>query len=459
MQRRAFLQVSAAALAGSSAVCRMSAEDLPTLNDHAPVPRTNWSKNFRFSTDKVYAPTTLDEVRAIVQANAKLKGLGSRHSFNNAADSKYAQISMRGVKSIQIDAAAKTVTVGAGIAYGELAPVLDKAGFALHNLASLPHISVGGTIATATHGSGVGNQNLSTQVRALEMVKADGSVVHLSRDRDGETFSTALVHLGALGVVTAVTLDVVPRFDVAQTVYLDLPFDQLEHNLEAIMGAAYSVSLFTDWQGGKATQVWLKRKVAPGEVAVPYDAIPREFFGATLQTRKMHPLLQMPSENTTDQMGSVGPWYARLPHFKMQFTPSGGEELQTEYFVPREHAYEAIRAVETLRDQITPHLFITELRTIKADELPMSMAYRRDSLAIHFTWKPEEMTVRGILPAIEAKLAPFAARPHWGKIFTMDRTVLETRYPRMADYRTLAQTMDPEGKFRNEFLARNVFGA
>ena len=266
-----------------------------------------------------------------------------------------------------------------------------------------------------------------------------------------------MVHLGALGVVTAVTLDLVPRFDVAQAVYLDLPFAELEHHLEAIMGAAYSVSLFTDWQGGKATQVWLKRKVTPGEAVVPYDKLPKEFYGATLQTRKMHPLLQMPSENTTDQMGSVGPWYARLPHFKMEFTPSNGEELQTEYFVPREHAYEAIRAVETLRDRITPHLFITELRTIKADDLPMSMAYRRDSLAIHFTWKPEETVVRGILPAIEAKLVPFAARPHWGKIFVADKVVLEGRYPEMGQFRELAARMDPEGKFQNEFLERNVF--
>ncbi len=340
---------------------------------------------------------------------------------------------------------------------GNLRPCWTSAGFALHNLASLPHISVGGTIATATHGSGVGNQNLSTQVRALEVVKADGSVIHLSRDHDGEAFKTAVVHIGALGVITAVTLDLVPRFDVAQTVYLNLSFDQLEHNLESIMGAAYSVSLFTDWQGNKATQVWIKRKVAPGEAAVPYDKLPKEFYGATLQTKKMHPLLQMPSENTTDQMGSVGPWYARLPHFKMEFTPSGGEELQTEYFVPRAHAYDAIRAVETLRDQITPHLFITELRTIKADDLPMSMAYKQDSLAIHFTWKPEEAVVRGILPAIEAKLAPFQARPHWGKIFILDKPTLEARYPRMNDFRSFARQMDPDGKFQNDFLTPQHF--
>ena len=470
MNRRTLLHSSASLLAATALSRIASAQEpalsspassSPALNDHALIPRTNWSKNFHFSTDKVYAPTTREDVQAIVRANPYIKGLGSRHSFNNAADSTHAQISMRAVKSIQIDAANQTVTVGAGIAYGELAPVLDKAGFALHNLASLPHISVGGTIATATHGSGTGNQNLSTQVRALEIVKADGSVLHLSRDHDGDTFKTAVVHIGALGIVTAVTLDLVPRFDVAQSVYLNLSFDQLEHNLESIMGSAYSVSLFTDWQGNKATQVWIKRKVAPGEAATSpaelYAKLPEDFYGATLQTKKMHPLLQMPSENTTDQMGSIGPWYARLPHFKMEFTPSGGEELQTEYFVPREHAYQAIRAVETLKDQITPHLFITELRAIKADDLPMSMAYKQDSLAIHFTWKPEETVVRGILPAIEAKLAPFSARPHWGKIFIVDRPTLETRYPRMHDFRTLAKQMDPGGKFQNSFLQRNIF--
>ncbi len=433
------------------------------INDHAPIPRTNWSKNFHFSTDRVYAPTTREEVQAIVKSNAKIKGLGSRHSFNNAADSNHAQISMRAVKSISIDPAAMTATVGAGIAYGELAPVLDKAGFALHNLASLPHISVAGTIATATHGSGTGNQNLSTEVSALELVKADGSVLHLSRDHDGDTFKTAVVHIGALGIVTAVTLDLVPRFDVAQAVYLNLSFDQLEHNIESIMGAAYSVSLFTDWQDNKATQVWIKRKADSSEAATPpaelYAKLPRDFYGATLQTRKMHPLLQMPSENATDQMGSIGAWYARLPHFKMEFTPSGGEELQTEYFVSREHAYQAIRAVESLKDEITPHLFIAELRAVKADDLPLSMAYKQDSLAIHFTWKPEEPAVRALLPALEAKLAPFNARPHWGKIFIMDRPTLEARYPRMDDFRTLARQLDPTAKFQNSFLTRNIFPA
>ena len=447
MNRRELLQTGALAIAGGRL---MMAEGVP-MNDHAAVPRTNWAKNLHYSTDSVYAPTDAAQVPEIVKANAKLKGLGSRHCFNNIADSTAAQISLREVKGIQIDAAAKTVTVGAGIAYGELAPVLDKAGFALANLASLPHISVGGTIATATHGSGVRNKNLSAAVRALEFVKADGSVVTLHRDRDGERFRNAVVHLGALGVVTKVTLDVVPRFDMAQTVYTNLSFDQLEHNLEAIMGSGYSVSLFTDWQKNRVNQVWIK------DVATAQKTMPHLFYGATLQTRKMHPIDDHPADACTEQMGTVGPWYLRLPHFKMEFTPSSGEEIQTEFFVARSDGYKAIRAVETLKDRITPHLFITELRSIAADDLPMSMAHERDSLAIHFTWKPETAAVLAVLPYIQKALEPFGVRPHWGKVFTVDPVYLRKQYAGLDGFKALAKEMDPSGKFRNAFLDHNLF--
>ncbi len=420
----------------------------------AAVPRTNWSGNLHYSTDKVFAPGSAEETAAIVRANTKLKPLGSRHCFNDIADSSYAQISMRGVKGIKIDAAAKTVTVGAGTAYGELAPVLDQAGFALSNLASLPHISVGGTIATATHGSGVGNQNLAAAVQALRLVKADGSVVQLSRADDPAHFPLAIVHLGALGVVTEVTLGIVPRFDMSQVVYENLSFDHLEKNLDAIMGAAYSVSLFTDWQRNRATEVWIKRKINPNE---PEFKLAPEFYGATLQKVKLHPVAGQSAEPCTEQLGSVGPWYLKLPHFKMEFTPSTGRELQTEYFVPRSEGYRAMRAVEQLRDRITPLLFITEIRTIASDQMPMSMHHGRESLAIHFTWKPDEPAVRQLLPTIEAALKPFGVRPHWGKIFEIDPTYLRAQYPQMDQFRALASSMDPTGKFRNKYLDRNIF--
>jgi xylitol oxidase len=377
-----------------------------------------------------------------------MRALGTRHSFNGIADSKIAQISTLKLKDVQLDAAAKTVTVGAGIRYGDLASIIDARGFALHNMASLPHISVGGSCATATHGSGMHNGNLSTAVRAIEFVTADGTVRTLSREKDADRFAGAVVGLGALGVVTHLTLAVQPRFDMTQVVYQNLPFSELEHHLADIMGAGYSVSMFTDWQNGSVGELWIKRRVDQGGSSAP----PPSFYGATLATKKLHPILDHPADAATDQLNTVGPWYERLPHFKLNFTPSSGQELQTEFFVPFERGYEAIRAVETLRDRITPHLYITELRTIAADDLWMSMAYRRPSLAIHFTWKLEPEPVMKLLPAIEAKLAPFGARPHWAKVFTMETAQIAPLYPRFQDFRALAQELDPKGKFRNRYI-------
>jgi xylitol oxidase len=276
-----------------------------------------------------------------------------------------------------------------------------------------------------------------------------------SRASDPDHFDGVVVAMGALGIITSITLHVIPTFEIAQIVYENLSFDQLEHNLDTIFSSGYSVSLFTDWQHHRATQVWLKQTTAKG-VTPP---MPPLFYGATLQKTKLHPLAGHSAESCTEQLGIPGPWYERLPHFKMNFVPSSGTEIQTEYFVPRARAYEAILAVEQLRDHITPHLFITELRTIAADKLWMSMAYERDSLAIHFTWKPEEEAVRKVLPSIEAKLAPFDPRPHWAKVFTVPLAQLQQRYPKFADFQQLAKQYDPEGKFRNDYLNKNVYGA
>ncbi len=446
MDKREFLKASGAALTGSMLSRLLHAQG-------GSVPRTNWSENYTYSTNSVYQPGTVEEVQAAVRECAHLRPLGSRHSFNGIADSSHHQVAAL-LHVIDVDAAAKTVTVGAGIRYGDLAPVIDAKGFALHNLASLPHISVAGAIATATHGSGLHNGNLATVVAGLEFVSADGKVRHLSQATDGEKLRGAAVHLGALGVMTRVTLDVQPTYQVAQTVYLGLPFAVLEEHLEDVFASGYSVSLFTDWQNSQATQVWIKRRMDRH-----YEPLGAEFYGARRATVKMHPITGHDAEACTEQMGIPGPWYERLPHFRMNFTPSSGHELQTEYLIPLEHGYEAIRAVETLRDQITPHLFVTELRTIDADELWMSTAYQRRSMAIHFTWKPEWPAVKTILPHIEAKLKPFQPRPHWAKLFTVSPEAIEAQYARLRDFKALAKEYDPEGKFRNQYLRTNLYSA
>jgi alditol oxidase len=448
MDKREFLKKSSLVVTGAM-VSRFASAEEPAAH------QTNWAGNLRYHADHLYAPKSEAEVQEAVKKCSTLRALGSRHSFNTIADSLTNQISLQHLDSMEVDAKAQTVTVGAGVRYGTLAPWLDAKGFAVHNLASLPHITVAGAVATATHGSGVKNGNLSTAVRALEIVTADGEVITLTHDRDAARFHGAVVGLGALGVVTKVTLAVQPRFDMTQVVYRNLSMDQLEHNLEAIFASGYSVSLFTDWQRHRIAQVWIKSRVPAGQETI----ITPEFCGAQAATKNMHPIEDLSAVNCTEQMGVPGPWYERMPHFRMNFTPSSGAELQTEYFVPRSRGYEAILAVETLRDKITPHLLITELRAIAADDLWLSMAYRRDSLAIHFTWKQETPEVMALLPLIEEKLAPFNPRPHWAKLFTVLPARLKAQYEKMPEYQALLAQYDPKGKFRNEFVNHNIFGA
>lgn len=414
----------------------------------------NWAGNLEYSTTKLYQAKSTEQVSEFVKKHSKFKVLGTRHCFNKIADSKDEFISLtQADELIEISPDGKTVTVNSGLKYGQLSPVLDKKGYALHNLASLPHISVAGACATATHGSGNKNGNLSTAVSGMEIVTGTGETIKLTKEKDGQKFLAAVVNLGALGVVTKMTLDIQPTFEMNQYVYQNLPFSQLKDNFEAIEAKGYSVSLFTNWQSRDIAEVWVKRKIEKGENYKP-DA---ELFGAKLATKNLHPIPELSAENCTVQMGVPGPWYERMPHFKMGFTPSSGVELQSEYFVPRKNAVEAIMAVYKLADQVGPHLLTTEIRTIAADNLWMSPCYKQDSVAIHFTWKQDWPNVSKLLPIIERELAPFNARPHWGKMFTMAPAKLQSLYEKLPDFQNLIKEYDPQGKFRNGFLDAYVY--
>ena len=416
----------------------------------------NWAGNLEYSTDRLYSATSLEQVRSYVKKRSKLKVLGTRHCFNNIADSTDNFLSVKSMDEVvALEPAARTVTVDAGVTYGQLCPHLHSKGFALHNLASLPHISIAGACSTATHGSGEKNGNLATAVSALEIVTAAGEVVKLSRQQDGDAFLGAVVGLGALGVITKITLDIQPTFMMRQYVYENLPLAEVKDHFDAIQSSGYSVSLFTDWQNQRINELWIKSRVEEGQA---FNA-PPEFFGAKRATRNLHPIVELSAENCTEQMGVPGPWYERLPHFRMGFTPSAGKELQSEYFVPRQHAVEAILAVERLRDQVSPHLMISEIRTIAADALWLSPCYEQPCITIHFTWKQDWPAVRKLLPVIEKELAPFKARPHWGKLFTMSPAELKSIYKRLPDFIQLSKKYDPQGKFRNEFLSTNVFSS
>jgi xylitol oxidase len=405
----------------------------------------NWAGHHEYRATTLHRPTTLEQLQDVVAAAPKIRALGSRHSFNDIADSTEL-VTLEGMPpAIAIDAESETVSFSAGLRYGDLGIVLQREGWALRNLASLPHISVAGAVATGTHGSGDRNGTLSRAVSGLVLVTASGALRSIS-PADPE-FDGAVVSLGALGVVSRITLDIEPTFQVRQDVYTGLTWSKLLDNYDKIVSRAYSVSVFTTWAGEDVGGVWLKSRM--GEAKPPQD-----LFGAKPLSTPLHPLPDQPTSNMTEQRGIPGPWIDRLPHFKLDFTPSNGDELQTEYIVPRRHAVAAITAVRALSDRITPHLQITELRSMAADSLWLSGAYETDAVGIHFTWKNDPAAVLPLLPIIEEALAPFDARPHWGKLF---HSVRKELYPRLGDFVALAEELDPEGKFRNEYLERHVF--
>ncbi len=413
----------------------------------------NWAGNYVYRARLVHEPRSLEGVQEIVRSAASLRALGSRHSFNDIADTTGDHISLAKLPpTIEIDRVRETVTLDGGSRYGDLCGALDAAGAGLHNLASLPHISVAGACATGTHGSGDGLGNLSTAVVAMDVVRADGEIVSISRD-DADGLAGAVVSLGALGIVTRLTLRTEPSFLVRQDVYEDLPVRALVEHFDALTSAADSVSFFTEWAGPSIDQVWLKRRVVVDD---PFEP-PHELFGATRATAERHPIRGMGAEACTPQLGVAGPWHERLPHFRMGHTPSSGDELQTEYLVGREDAVAAFTALDALRDRLHRLIQVSEIRTIAADDLWLSPAYERPSVAFHFTWKPDGGAVAELLPLVEAALAPFQPRPHWAKLFAMAPQEVRACYPRLPDFVALARRFDPDGAFGNAFLRRYVF--
>ena len=415
----------------------------------------NWAGNYIYRAGRIHQPEMVEQIQELITRSDKVKALGTRHSFNDIADSPGDLISLEHFdKIVALDREHRTVTVEAGVRYGQLARWLHAEGYALHNLASLPHISVAGACATATHGSGDRYGNLAMAVAAIEMVTGRGDLVVLSREHTPEQLEGAVVGLGGLGVVTKLTLDLSPTFEMRQDVYENLPLAALEDHLDELTSSAYSISLFTDWRNAVFNQVWLKRQVQD-ETTLGIEPL---LFGATLATRHLHPIPALSAENCTEQMGISGPWFERLPHFRMGFTPSSGEELQSEYLLPRRHAFAAFGAIEQLQDHIAPLLQISEVRTIAADNLWMSPCYGQACVAIHFTWKQDWKSVQHVLPMIEEALEPFNARPHWGKLFMRSHRQLQSLYQKMPNFQQLLQRYDPEGKFRNDFLDKYIFG-
>lgn len=404
----------------------------------------NWAGNLVYSTERVQRPQSLGEVQDVVRNAKRVHAVGSRHSFTPIADSDSEQISLRAMKRVvAIDAAARTVTVEGGITYGELAPVLHEAGFAIRNTASLTTVTIAGATASATHGSGNSNQNLAGAVRGVKIVTAGGEIASFTRG-DPE-FDGVVVSLGALGVIAELTLDIQPTFEARQEVYTGLSFETLADNFDDIMGGGYSVSLFHNWTGDVVPQVWVKSLAsAPRHVG--------NYFGAVTATERWHPMPGFDAATVTEQMGVHGPWHLRLPHVRDEMMATSGNEIQAEYFVPRAQAGAALRAVKSVQERMDKVMLVGEIRTVAADTMWLSTAFERDCVAIHFAFRRDWPGIKAVLPDVEAVLRPFAPRPHWGKVFTLPAAEVQSRYPRLEQFRTLRKTLDPHGKFGNAFI-------
>lgn len=418
-------------------------------------PQRNWSGSYTYRARWIHRPRSVEELQQLVAGTPSLRALGSRHSFTSIADAREL-VSLAGIDApeIAIDPAASTVRVPAAVTYAELAAVLNRRGFALHNLASLPHISVAGAVATASHGSGDRSGNLATAVREIELVTSTGELVSLEQgDRE---FLGAVVGLGALGIAVAMTLSLEPAFEMTQHVFDGLSWDALFEHFDAVTRAGGSVSVFHRFGAG-TEQVWIKRRVDDAGGS-PDGALGGELFGAVAASVSRHPIAGMDPVNTTEQLGVPGRWSERLPHFRSGFTPSSGEEIQSEFFVARSDAPGALDALRALAFEIRPLLLIAELRTIAADELWLSPHYHRDSVGLHFTWRRDQRRVEHVLELIESALVPFAPRPHWGKLFRADASTIAPQYERLNDFRALRDRLDPRRTFENDWLRRHLLG-
>lgn len=404
----------------------------------------NWAGNVSFA-GRLERPSTVEQLREIVHRSPRVKAIGTRHSFSDVADTSGVLVSVKDLpERIELDTVRKVVRVSAGMSFGRVAAELQRAGQALHNLGSLPHISVGGAVATGTHGSGNGNGILATAVERIEYVTASGEVAAVSRGE--ENFDGSVVALGMLGVAVSIDLRVEPTYDIRQDVYRGLSWDAFLADPETVFDSAYSTSVFTDFAGQAVGALWLKtRGAADTSITAPTEILDAQMVAEA-------PV----SDNTTVRGGIPGPWCERLPHFRSETEPSNsGDELQSEYFVDRAAASAVLDRMRALASFIAPHLIIAELRTSAADNLWLSGSYGRETLGIHFTWKNEPEAVKALLPFIEKELAPYDARPHWGKLFSKDSLVrLPELFPLLADFRNLRATADPEGRFVNAYAFR-----
>jgi xylitol oxidase len=401
---------------------------------------TSWSGTVTYHFAAEHRPSDLDALRTLVSGSRALRPVGTAHTFSDLPDGAEA-VSLAAFDTVEVAEDRTSVRVGAGMTHATLAEALAPHGLALENLASLPHLNVVGAVATATHGSGVRTRNLATQVRALELVLASGDLLTLRRGDDD--LAGAVVGLGLLGVVHHVELDVVPAVPHRQLVLHDADVEGLPDRLHALLDLGRSVSVFTRWDG-TPHRVWVKwRDDDPAPDPHP--------LGLRVADQPEHPIAGLDTIHCTLQGGVPGPWVERLPHFRPGYLPSVGDEVQSEYHLPREHGPAAARALADVGHLLDAALLTSEIRAVAADDLWLSPQSGQDTCSFHFTWTSDTTLASAAALVVEEALAPFSPRPHWGKHFNLD---VRDAYPRLPDFLALRERLDPDRTFVGPWAER-----
>jgi xylitol oxidase len=252
-----------------------------------------------------------------------------------------------------------------------------------------------------------------------------------------------------------VTLDIQPSFQARQDAFIDLPWDTLLVDFDAVFSAAYSVNILTKWGDPSVNRLWLKTRLVDG---MPSKVTAMHLGALPAPVDKISSSPDDPTSRLNPFGGVPGPWSERLPHFRLDRQPGVTDQIQSEYMVPRSQVITALKDLRAIAHRIDQYLYATEIRTMAADDLWLSPSHGHDSVGIHFTWQRKPAAVDMITREIEAMLMPLGARPHWGKMIHAEASQLTQLYPHMGAFRQLADRYDPTGKFRNAYLIKHVFG-
>src|SRR4051812_19920969 len=414
----------------------------------------NWAGDQHCAPALFSRPASEAELADAVRHGASVRAAGSGHSFTDIACTDGHMLSLRRMNQV-LGSDGDLVEVQAGMTLHELGPALAERGLAMENLGDVDAQSLGGALATGTHGTGVGLRNLSAQVAAMRLVTANGSVVTCSAGEDPDLFRAARIGLGALGIASTVTLRCVPLYTLRR-VDEQRPLDEVLDNLEELADARERFELFTfPYSGLCLTRTTERTRVAPAHARSTWlhdVLLENAALGAFCRTGRAFPRLVPAIDRLLGRLAAGGVRtdvahriYAnpRLVHF-----------TEMEYAIPRAAGAEVVRAVlDLIERRRLPIVFPLEVRFAAADDAFLSPAHERDScyVAVH---QYRGMEFEGYFRGVEAIMDEHGGRPHWGKRHYQSAATLAPRYPEWARFAAVRDRLDPGRRFANDYTRR-----